>query len=99
MNSGERTSGPDSKPRGKRKTQIGTVKSHKMNKSITVVVERLVRHPRYDKFVKHETRLHAHDENNEAAVGDVVEVASTRPLSKLKRWRLLRIVRKAETSR
>jgi small subunit ribosomal protein S17 len=67
-----------------------------MNKSITVVVERLVRHARYDKFVKQETRLHAHDENNEAAVGDVVEVVATRPLSKLKRWRLVRVVRKAE---
>ncbi len=82
-------------PRKSRKTQTGVVTSDKMDKSISVSVERLVRHPMYEKFVRRRTRLHAHDENNEAGIGDVVEVVQTRPLSKLKRWRLVRVVRKA----
>ncbi|MCC6669706.1 MAG: 30S ribosomal protein S17 [Planctomycetes bacterium] len=81
--------------RGQRRTLVGLVTSDKMNKTRTVEVERLVRHPRYEKFVRRRTRLHVHDENNEAKVGDLVEVMSTRPLSKLKRWRLLRVVTKA----
>ena len=81
--------------RTKRKTQTGTVTSNKMTKTITVSVDRLVKHPVYEKFVRRRTKLHAHDENNEAAPGDVVELAQTRPLSKLKRWRLVRVVRKA----
>ena len=79
-----------------RKTQTGKVSSAKMDKTITVEVERLVRHPLYEKYVRHRSKLHAHDEKNEARPGDVVEVMATRRLSKLKRWRLLRIVRRAE---
>ena len=81
--------------RNARRTQVGTVTSNKMDKSITVQIERLVKHPLYEKFLKRRTKIHAHDENNEANVGDLVEVAETRPLSKLKRWRLVKITQKA----
>jgi len=81
--------------RSARKTFRGKVKSDKMDKSITVVVERLVKHPVYEKFVRRQTKMHAHDENNEARVGDTVEIAATRPLSKLKRFRLSKILHKA----
>lgn len=91
----ETTSTP-TEQRRPRKTQIGRVASARADKTITVVVERRVRHPMYEKYVKRRTKLYAHDENNEAGAGDVVEVAATRPLSKLKRWRLVRVVRKAE---
>ena len=83
------------KQRRRRKTQTGVVTSNKMDKSITVVAERLVKHPLYEKFVKRRTKLHAHDEKNEANIGDVVEIVETRPLSKLKRWRLVQITKKA----
>ena len=84
------------KKRGLRKTQQGTVSSNKMDKTVTIVIERQFPHPMYEKYVRRRVKLHAHDEKNEASVGDVVEVMETRPLSKLKRWRLTRIVRKAE---
>jgi small subunit ribosomal protein S17 len=82
--------------RGVRKTQQGRVTSNKMNKTLTVVVERLSRHPMYDKYIRRRTKLYAHDEKNEARIGDIVELMETRPLSKQKRWRLVRIVRRAE---
>ena len=88
--------GATAKKRGLRKTQQGTVTSDKMDKTLTIMVERRVRHPMYDKYVRHRTKLHAHDAENQAKVGDVVEVMETRPLSKLKRWRLVRIIRRAE---
>jgi small subunit ribosomal protein S17 len=66
-----------------------------MQKTVIVQVDRKVKHPLYEKFVSRRTKLYAHDEKGEAALGDVVEIAHTRPLSKLKCWRLLRIVRKA----
>ena len=78
-----------------RKTQTGTVESDKMDKTISVVVERRVRHPVYEKFVKRRTKLYAHDEENRTKAGDVVEIAEMRPLSKLKRWRLVRVVRES----
>jgi small subunit ribosomal protein S17 len=81
--------------RAQRRTLIGQVISDKMEKSITVQVTRLERHAKYGKFIRRHTRLHAHDENNEARTGDMVEVMQTRPLSKLKRWRLVRIVQSA----
>ncbi|MEM7198759.1 MAG: 30S ribosomal protein S17 [Planctomycetota bacterium] len=84
-------------PRKPRKTQVGKVISDKMDKTVAVWVERKVRHPMYEKFVRRRTKLYAHDEANEAKVGDVVEVMQTRPTSKLKRWRLVRVVRKAVT--
>lgn len=81
--------------RGSRKVQRGTVTSDKMDKTIIVAVQRLVRHPLYEKFVRRRTKLHAHDENNEARIGDTVEVMETRPTSKTKCWRLVRVVARA----
>lgn len=83
------------KERNERKVMRGTVSSAKMQKTIVVEVGRKVRHPLYEKYVSRRTKLYAHDENGEARVGDVVEVTQTRPLSRLKRWRLLRVVQKA----
>lgn len=77
------------------KTVAGKVVSNKMNKSITVLVERLVPHPVYGKYIKRSTKLMAHDENNECQEGDIVEVISCRPLSKNKVWKLYRILEKA----
>lgn len=85
-----------SKERLSRKLQRGRVLSDKMDKTITVSVDRFVRHPLYEKFVKRSTKLHVHDENNDAREGDTVEVMSMRPMSKLKRWRLLRVVERSE---
>jgi small subunit ribosomal protein S17 len=79
-----------------RKSKTGVVRSDKMDKTITVAVERKVKHPIYGKFVKKTTSFHAHDEKNEARSGDVVRIMETRPLSKLKRWRLVEIVEKAK---
>ena len=81
--------------RALRKTKIGTVVSNKMDKTITVAIERKVAHPIYRKYFKKTTKLMAHDEKNECNIGDVVKVMETRPLSKIKRWRLLEIVEKA----
>ncbi len=77
-----------------RKTKTGVVSSDKMEKTITVAVERKVKHPIYGKFVKKTTKFHAHDEKNEAKPGDVVRIMETRPLSKTKRWRLVEILEK-----
>ncbi|MCX8019909.1 MAG: 30S ribosomal protein S17 [Chitinophagaceae bacterium] len=82
--------------RKSRKTRIGVVTSNKMNKTITVAVERKVKHPKYGKFVKKTTKFHAHDEKNECNIGDVVKIMETRPLSKTKRWRLVEIVEKVK---
>ena len=82
--------------RNLRKTRTGVVRSSKMNKTITVAVERRVKHPIYGKFVKKTTRFHAHDEKNECGVGDIVRIMETRPLSKTKRWRLVEVVEKAK---
>ncbi|CAN5763952.1 30S ribosomal protein S17 [soil metagenome] len=82
--------------RNLRKTRTGVVSSNKMTKTITVAVERKVKHPIYGKFVKKTTSFHAHDEKNECAIGDVVKIMESRPLSKTKRWRLVEIVEKAK---
>lgn len=82
--------------RNLRKTRTGVVRSSKMDKTITVAVERRVKHPIYGKFVKKTTKFHAHDEKNECVVGDVVRIMETRPLSKTKRWRLVEVVEKAK---
>lgn len=82
--------------RNLRKSRVGVVSSNKMTKTITVAVERKVKHPMYGKFVKKTTRFHAHDEKNEANIGDIVKIMETRPLSKTKRWRLVEIVEKAK---
>jgi len=84
------------KERGQRKIRKGKVVSNKPNKTIIVQVERLVQHPKYKKFIKQRSKLYAHDEKNECQVGDVVKVQESRPLSRLKRWRLLGIVEKAK---
>jgi len=82
--------------RNLRKTRTGVVSSNKMNKTITVAVERKVKHPIYSKFVKKTTRFHAHDEKNECSIGDVVKIMETRPLSKTKRWRLVEVLEKVK---
>lgn len=82
--------------RGMRKTRIGRVVSDKMDKTIVVAVETKVRHPLYGKIINRTTKFKAHDENNEANVNDRVELMETRPLSKDKNWRLVRIVEKAK---
>jgi small subunit ribosomal protein S17 len=82
--------------RKNRKTRIGIVSSSKMAKTITVAVERKIKHPIYGKFLKKTTKFHAHDESNTAGIGDVVRIMETRPLSKTKRWRLVEIIEKAK---
>lgn len=77
------------------RTLTGRVSSNKMDKSISVVIERYVKHPMYGKFVRRSTKLMAHDENNEAREGDVVTIRETRPLSKKKAWSLVEIVERA----
>lgn len=79
-----------------RKTRIGIVTSNKMQKSITVVIERKVSHPIYKKYFKKTSKLLAHDEKQECNIGDKVKIMETRPLSKKKRWRLVEIVEKAK---
>lgn len=83
-------------PTSGRKSVEGVVSSDKMDKTISVVVQRLVMHPRYKKYIRKKTCLKAHDENNVAREGDRVRITETRPLSKLKRWRLLEVVKKAD---
>ena len=82
--------------RKSRKTRIGVVSSNKMTKTITVTVERKIKHPIYGKFLKKSSSFHAHDEQNTAGIGDVVRIMETRPLSKTKRWRLVEIIEKAK---
>lgn len=81
--------------RGKRKQRTGFVLSHAMQKTIVVKVERRVRHPLYGKEMKIAKKMYVHDEKDEAKVGDNVLIEETRPLSRLKRWRLVKIVRPA----
>ncbi len=82
--------------RGTRKERLGRVVSNKMDKTIVVSVERRFPHPRYKKVVKSFKKFYAHDEKNEAKIGDVVLIEETRPMSKLKRWRLTQVLEKAE---
>ena len=79
-----------------RKTRIVQVVSDKMDKTIVVAIEDSVQHPLYKKTMKRTLKLKAHDENNECGIGDTVEVMETRPLSKDKRWRLVRVIEKAK---
>ena len=80
------------KERGNRRTAIGVVSSDKMDKTITVVQKRLRKHPTYGKYIYRSTKYAAHDEKNEARIGDVVEIMESRPLSKRKRWRLVKVL-------
>ena len=82
--------------RNMRKTLIGKVVSDKMEKTIVVAIEDSVKHPLYGKVVKRTVKFKAHDENNEAGIGDRVKIMETRPLSKDKRWRLVEIIEKAK---
>lgn len=81
--------------RGTRKTVTGTVVSDKMDKTVTVLVERRLRHPLYKKLVRKSRKYHAHDEKNECGMGDVVRLMESRPMSRTKRWRVVEIVQKA----
>ena len=82
--------------RNDRKERVGKVTSNKMQKTITVAVDRKVKHPIYGKFINRTTKLKAHDEQNTAGIGDTVRIAETRPLSKDKLWRLVEIIEKAK---
>ena len=82
--------------RGNRKTRTGIVVSDKMDKTITVLVERRVKHPVYGKFIKKSTKFTAHDEKNDCGMGDTVRIMETRPLSKNKNWRLVEIIERAK---
>ncbi len=82
--------------RGNRKERVGLVVSNKMDKTITVTVDRLVPHRLYKKTMRRTKKYHAHDEANTCGIGDLVRIRETRPLSKLKRWRLVEIVKKAD---
>jgi small subunit ribosomal protein S17 len=82
--------------RNKRKTREGTVVSNRMSKTIVVAVERRFRHPRYVKIIRRTSKLYAHDEKDECQIGDKVKVMETRPLSKLKRWRLVEVLKKVK---
>jgi len=78
------------------RTLTGKVISNKMDKSITVLIERRVQHPKYGKFIRRSTKLHAHDENNVCKEGDIVTIAECRPLSKTKAWTLVSVVESAQ---
>src|SRR5215470_2813126 len=84
-----------SSDRGKRRIEVGIVTSDKMQKTRRVEIPRLMKHARYGKYIRRRTICHVHDEANESHVGDTVEIMETRPLSKLKCWRLMRIVTKS----
>jgi small subunit ribosomal protein S17 len=82
--------------RNLRKTRTGTVVSDKMTKTVVVAVVDNVKHPLYKKIIKRTVKIKAHDENNECRIGDKIEIMETRPLSKDKRWRMIRIIEKAK---
>jgi small subunit ribosomal protein S17 len=88
----------ETKERGKRRVEIGVVTSDKMNKTRRVEIPRLVKHVRYGKYIRRRTICHVHDDQNESHLGDMVEIMESRPLSRLKHWRLVRVVRKAPTA-
>jgi small subunit ribosomal protein S17 len=92
----EATTTTNSVERNLRKTRVGVVSSNKMDKTITVEVERKIKHPLYGKFLKKTTKFHAHDEKNECSIGDTVKIMEARPMSKTKRWRLVEIVEKVK---
>ena len=88
--------GTNTHTRKTRAVRIGVVKSSKCDKTINVVMNYRVKHPVYDKYIRRRTKLHVHDENNDAKIGDTVEIMESRPLSKTKKWRLVRVVQRAE---
>ena len=92
----ETTAQAAAEERNLRKTRIGVVTSNRMAKTITVAVERKIKHPIYGKFLKKTTKFHAHDEQETAGIGDTVRIMETRPMSKTKRWRLVEVVEKVK---
>ncbi len=78
------------------RTMQGKVVSNKMDKSITVLIERKIKHPKYGKMIRRSTKLHAHDENNVCNIGDIVSIKESRPISKTKAWTLVEVIEKAE---
>ena len=90
------TPASEAAPRNDRKVRVGVVTSNKMDKTITVSVERRIQHPLYGKYLKRHKKFAAHDEENQCTVGDTVKIMETRPLSKTKRWRLVEILEKAK---
>jgi small subunit ribosomal protein S17 len=93
---GEKNNQSEKTKGGYRKVRVGRVISEKMNKTVVVAVERLVKHPLYKKYIRRTSKLYAHDEKNDAHEGDIVRVIETRPLSKMKRWRVQGIVERAK---
>jgi small subunit ribosomal protein S17 len=89
------TTKPDTAARKVRRTLVGVVTRDKMQKTRRVEIQRLAKHRRYSKYIKRRTVCYVHDENNETRIGDTVEIMETRPLSKNKNWRLVRVVKKA----
>lgn len=89
------TTTPETAARKQRRTLVGVVTRDKMQKTRRVEIQRLVKHRRYSKYIKRRTVCYVHDENNETRIGDTVEIMETRPLSKNKNWRLVRVVKKA----
>ncbi len=92
----EATTNTETIERSRRKERVGIVVSDKMDKTVTVALQRQIKHPIYDKFIKKTTKLLAHDENNEAGTGDTVRIMEARPYSKRKRWRLVEVIEKAK---
>lgn len=82
--------------RNLRKTRVGVVTSNKMQKTVTVLVERKVKHPLYGKFLRKSKKYTSHDETNDCNIGDIVKIMETRPMSKNKRWRLVEIIERAK---
>src|SRR5207244_9264731 len=91
-----RCKGMAEQERGRRRVEIGIVTSDKMNKTRRVEIPRLVKHPRYGKYIRRRTICHVHDEQNESHSGDTVEIMESRPLSRTKAWRLVRVVRRVQ---
>jgi len=85
----------DTAPRNSRKLRVGVVISDARDKTVTVEIPNLTKHPRYDKVVRRTTKLHVHDETNDARIGDTVRIVETRPISKQKRWRVVEVVERA----
>ncbi len=83
------------KERGKKKQVVGTIVSNKMDKTVIVLVERMVKHPLYHKYIKRRSKFAAHDENNACNIGDKVKITESRPISRTKKWRVSEIVEKA----
>ena len=82
--------------RNLRKSRVGYVVSDKMDKTVVIAIEDNVKHPVYGKIIKRTLKVHAHDEDNSCGIGDKVEIMETRPLSKTKRWRIVRVIEKAK---